>query len=835
MLSLTLIIFISIYIFSSYLHTALSQKEAIKTSDAVASQIHASMYQLMRKGWSREEMKDFMESIKHSFENSSNEINIYRGENVEELFGKIPQRPFDRDIVQAFLDGQKKVIEHNGFITTLMPMVSKDECLSCHTNANENTVLGVIEIKYNLAAMTKETERNYWYFFLAALPFILLITFLLSKHVRNKLNKSIIGFAKKVDAVNTVKDFRNLDITDTDLGFSELNDILHNVNLLSEKLKKTAVDKELLEFEIRIFDKFIITSNIVKDWREYIKDLLLEINTVMDAYSLITMFRVGDDSYEIEVFWKNIPSEKTIKLMEEIAQKEMAKSPYFDNGVQYQITHNIADKNKQLLELTHEEIEMQTKSLFLETPKIGGIVGISVQSLLVKDPIRHIVIDGILTTLINIVGSVKAIHKYTEDLEYYATKDPLTTFYNQRVFRDILENEIVRADRHSYSFGLFVIDCDNFKIINDRYGHSFGDKYLQAFASTLELAKRPEDVAARYGGDEFALIIPECDEKEAREVAKSIQSAIEALKIQTEQKAQVQATASIGAAMYPSHAKTGKELFNIADAMMYRSKRSGKNAITFPEQNDILKVFKETEEKTILVLDAIKHNKIVPHFQPIAKIENSQINIHELLMRIEIENNLISAGEFIEIAENMGVINSMDYIVIELAFKEINKTNYDGILFVNLSPKSLIVGEFIDKINGLANKYKIDKSKIVFEITERETVKNFVLLEKFVQNLKLQGFSFAIDDFGSGFSTFHYIKKFPIDYIKIDGEFIINIDKDEKDMAFVKSIVSLAKELGVKTVAEYVENKETIEHLKNMGVDFAQGYYIGRPSSSFRK
>lgn len=835
MLSLTLIIFISIYIFSSYLHTALSQKEAIKTSDAVASQIHASMYQLMRKGWSREEMQDFMESIKHSFENSSNEINIYRGENVEELFGKIPQRPFDRDIVQAFLDGQKKVIEHNGFITTLMPMVSKDECLSCHTNANENTVLGVIEIKYNLAAMTKETERNYWYFFLAALPFILLITFLLSRHVRNKLNKSIIGFAKKVDAVNTVKDFRNLDITDTDLGFSELNDILHNVNILSEKLKKTAVDKELLEFEIRIFDKFIITSSIVKDWREYIKDLLLEINTVMDAYSLITMFRVGDEAYDIEVFWRSLPSEKTLKLMEGIVKKEIKNSEYFDDLVQYQIIHNIANKDKEPFELSIEEIEMQTKSIFLETPKIGGIVGISVQSLLVKDPIRHIVIDGILTTLINIVGSVKAIHKYTEDLEYYATKDPLTSFYNQRVFRDMLENEIVRSDRHGYSFGLFVIDCDNFKVINDRYGHSFGDKYLQAFAGTLEISKRPEDIVARYGGDEFALIIPECDEKEACKVAKSIQSAIEALKIQTEQKAQVQATASIGAAMYPSHAKTAKELFNIADAMMYRSKRSGKNAITFPEQNDILKVFKETEEKTILVLDAIKHNKIVPHFQPIAKIENSQINIHELLMRIEIENSLISAGEFIEIAENIGVINSMDYMVIELAFKEINKTNYDGILFVNLSPKSLIVGEFIDKINGLANKYKIDKSKIVFEITERETVKNFVLLEKFVQNLKLQGFSFAIDDFGSGFSTFHYIKKFPIDYIKIDGEFIINIDKDEKDMAFVKSIVSLAKELGVKTVAEYVENKETIEHLKNMDVDFAQGYYIGRPSSSFRK
>ena len=141
-----------------------------------------------------------------------------------------------------------------------------------------------------------------------------------------------------------------------------------------------------------------------------------------------------------------------------------------------------------------------------------------------------------------------------------------------------------------------------------------------------------------------------------------------------------------------------------------------------------------------------------------------------------------------------------------------------------------MIGEFINKIVLLTTQYEINRKQIVFEITERETVKSFAILEKFVQNLKVEGFSFAIDDFGSGFSSFHYIKKFPIDYLKIDGDFIVNIHKDKKDLAFVKSIISLAKELNVKTVAEFVENEEVLTFLKEIEIDFAQGYHIGKPS-----
>lgn len=826
-------LFVLIFIFTTYLHTTLAKKDAINHANAVSNQVFSSMYQVMKKGWSKEDLNSFMHSLKDNFQESNYTINIYRGDVVKELFGEVNEKAKDETVQKVFKSGEKLTLSETQIIRNLLPLNAKQECLSCHVNAKVGDTLGVIDVEQNLINIIQETFLEYVFFFLIVLPLFAFIAFISSRYTTSKITDALKLFHQKVKNINSIKDFKEFDSADIDLKFNELNEIIINVNELAKKLKVIAVDKDLLEFEVQLLDKFIITSEVVKDWRDYISELLVDINKVMPTYTLMTIFRVGDDQFEVDIFWFGIPDKDVKEHFESYVRKSVEDSDHFLGYTDYTIRHNTSEFNRCIHITDYMNFAHRTKSLFLDTPKIGGIVGLSVQSDIATDPIKHIVIDSILTTMANLVGSVKAINKYTNDLEYYAAHDPLTGLFNQRVFTDFLGYEIKRATSHNYDFALMVIDCDNFKPINDKYGHAFGDLYLQEFARVLSETKRSEDILSRYGGDEFTLILPECGLECALAVSNKIIKAVEDFRLLTSDGNYVGVTVSIGISIFPEHAKNEKDLFLIADGMMYKVKEEGKNGVRVPSNDDIISVVKEQKAKSALLIDAVANNRIVPYFQPIQTTATRKNEIHELLMRIEIDGKVIPAYEFIEVAESMSMINRMDLINIENAFIKIKEEKYEGILFINLSPKSLIVGNYAESITNLLKQYDISRDNIVFEITERETVKNFSVLEKFVMNLKMAGYKFAIDDFGSGFSSFHYIKKFPIDYLKIDGEFIININKDPKDRAFVYSILTLAKELNVKTVAEYVEDEEIVTTLRDMGVDYLQGFHIGRPKNTF--
>ncbi|MDR3578426.1 MAG: bifunctional diguanylate cyclase/phosphodiesterase, partial [Oryzomonas sp.] len=469
----------------------------------------------------------------------------------------------------------------------------------------------------------------------------------------------------------------------------------------------------------------------------------------------------------------------------------------------------------------------------LDMPQIGGVVGIGVQSQVAHDPIRSLVIGGILTTLLNVVGSIKAIYKYTKDLEYYATRDPLTNLFNRRVFWELLNYETSRAERHGYSFGVLMIDLDNFKNVNDTYGHIIGDKFLSQVADTIHDCLRLGDILARYGGDEFVVALPEAGEEQVYSVADRIRAALENMAVVTAGGTKVRGTASIGMAVYPTHAKTSKDLFMFADNMAYKAKSMGKNCIIVPTGDDVVEVFQKNSEMSGILLQALEEKRIIPYFQPIISLGNRDIVCHEVLCRIKIGDNVITANEFIEIAENLQIVSKLDGILMEKVFEKARDEGYDGFLFINLSPKSLIIKEFVPMIIRLTRTYHISHEKVVFEITERDTLKNMTLLERFVMDLKMEGFKFAIDDFGSGFSSFQYIRNLPVDFVKIDGMFVQNMLNDSKDMSFVKTLAVLAKEFGIRTIAEYVENEELLNAVTSLGIDFAQGYHTGKPSPDF--
>lgn len=435
--------------------------------------------------------------------------------------------------------------------------------------------------------------------------------------------------------------------------------------------------------------------------------------------------------------------------------------------------------------------------------------------------------------VVSTIVLLRSLTRYAKEAETFSTRDPLTGLYNQHTFWDLLQYETQRSMRQKYKFSLLHIDVDNFKIINDTYGHEVGDRFLKDFSDILRAAVRKGDIPARFAGDNFTAILPVCDEEQAYIVAKRLMDGLRSHSITLPDGAVVQETISIGVAVFPSHARDAKDLFLLADSMLGQAKSSGKDNMAFPSDGDNVEMLRNLSGKNIMILDAIQRRKkkIVPYFQPIIDVKNRSIMAYEVLTRIIVGDRVIPASDFIEAAESMGAIGKIDYQLIEQAFIMVTEKQYTGTLFLNLSPKAMVISDFMPTIRALFRDYAVDPGSMVFEITERDTVKNVRLFETFVRKLKDEGFRFAIDDFGAGYSSFQYLKNFPVDYLKVDGEFIRTMGVNgTMEREIVTSIAALAGRLNIKTIAEYVESELIFNEVDSAGIDYAQGYHIQRPS-----
>lgn len=841
-----IIAIISAFLLSNFSNKIIKTGSTV-TSSYIANQTFNTMYQIMKRGWNEKQVSDFLAALKKSSKNENMvKVMIFRGAIVKKEFGAVAQ-PEESSIVEKAFATKKSLNKTiNGKDVFAYPLIAKSSCLKCHTTENIGDVNGVIEVSFNPSYLTNKFKGYYFFILLLIFLFPIIGGVFVTLILRRSIRHGVESINKEVENIKTVKDLKTLDTKLIDIKFDEFNQIYQGVAGLSNKLRDVAVDKDVLEFEIKLLERFIITSEVVKDWKEHIFNLLIEMNNILKVYNVFSIFIQDEDSIEIEVFWRGEPTENTKKMFDKLIYQSIyhnGLNSFFIKGIEsHEIFHNVASNSPALPELSEEDLLVQTKKVILDAPHIGGIVGIGVQAEESIDKVRELIVNSVLTTLLNVIGSIKAIYKYTKDLEYYATRDGLTGLYNQRVFMEFLHYEVERAKRNNAVFSLVIIDLDNFKLINDMYGHNFGDKFIKGISDALEKTKRNEDILARYGGDEFALILPEAGQEQAYMIAERIRDKVKLFSLMdNNSQTLVNATVSIGISVYPYSAADEKDMFLLADNMMYKAKSEGKNIVYVAKEDDVAQVYKAASEKSKMVLNALEQDLVVPYFQPIKELDTGKIVAHELLMRIKLEankgglSNIISAGEFIEIAENTGVAHKLDLLLLEKAFKKVKEENYNNFLFINLSPKSLILSHYVKTVKKLSLLYNIDASKIVFEITERETVKNITLLEKFVANLKYEGFRFAIDDFGSGFSSFLYIKRFPIDFLKIDGEFIRGILEDKMDRAVVVSSVSIAKEMGIKTIAEFIESDEILTELKKLNTDYGQGFFIGPPSENFAK
>ena len=826
-------IFVATHFVVSRIYDRSVRDDAVKDATVFAELTFNSMFELMSTGWNRKQLEGFLQAIQKSVDKSQRQVTIYRGPKVSALFGEIDQKLPDASIERVLREGNNLRLDEGDIIRVVYPLRAQEVCIKCHINTSVGDVLGVIDVQQNVAPAIELHRQRFMDAFAPIVPVILMLSFLMVFYIRRRLSGPINKLAGDIRAVNKLSDLRIMETKQFDLGFSEFDVVASEVRQLTERIRMIAVDKDMLEFEIRLLEKFILTSEVIKDWREYVKRLMIDIDTVVPAYAMFSVFKVSEEAYDLEIFWRYRPVDATKKVLEDCLRQVLQRTEYFETGYSIRIEHNIADPAHTAPNLSPEDIEVKIKSLLVDAPKIGGIVGIGMQPQSETDPMRLLVVQSILATLLNVVGSVKAIDKYTKDLEYYATRDPLTNLYNQRVFWELIDSEVVRSSRHGYKFTLLVIDADNFKSINDSYGHAIGDTFLQLVVGGIKAAIRDDDLLSRYGGDEFVAILPETDLVAAETVARRVVDVVSKVSMRVPDGSLVGGSVSIGMATYPDHATAMKDIFLFADNMMYRAKAEGKNRVVVPDEQDVIDVFRTLGEKSILILNAVEKRSVVPFYQPIINVATGQVEAIEVLSRMRMEDGrYIIADEYVAIAEKMGVMHKLDFIQLEKTLQAVEETGYNGYIFINMSPRALVLNDFVQETRRIASQFKIDPTRLVFEITERETIKNMALLERFIGTLRGEGFKLAIDDFGSGFSSFHYVKRFPIDFLKIEGDFILGMKNSEKDRALVRSIVSLSQDLGIRTVAEYVEDFEVLEQVVAQKIDLAQGYHIYRPNIS---
>ena len=439
------------------------------------------------------------------------------------------------------------------------------------------------------------------------------------------------------------------------------------------------------------------------------------------------------------------------------------------------------------------------------------------------------------TTLILSVGLDNTQTRAAEKrIVWMAEHDPLTDLCNRRKFTEEFEKSLQTAIRYQHNNTLLLLDLDRFKDINDTSGHRAGDEALKLVAKTLNRITRFTDFVARLSGDEFAIIMPESDEAGAITLSKKILAELSTIHLNY---ASVRHTisASIGIVNYPLQDATTNELIGFADLAMYRAKANGKgryHVFSLDDQS------REQLQKRVYwkqkIEEALENHLFVLYFQPILNLNDNNIQHYEVLVRMRdpATQEITLPGKFIEIAEEVGLIQSIDHYVLHHSIKKLGELQKQGSkveFAINLSGAVVDTPVLLPYLKKLIKRFDVDPTALIFEVTETVAVSNLYQAKLMMTAIKALGCRFSLDDFGVGFASFNYMRELPIDIIKIDGIFIQNLDINKDDQLFVKALIDVAKGLGRQTIAEYVENEAILHILQRYGVDFAQGFYIGKP------
>ncbi|HEY9903715.1 MAG TPA: EAL domain-containing protein [Candidatus Sericytochromatia bacterium] len=503
-------------------------------------------------------------------------------------------------------------------------------------------------------------------------------------------------------------------------------------------------------------------------------------------------------------------------------------------------------------ETTHEMVESPVETVLRE----GQIVSHSEPTLLVTSSGREVAVDNsaapIRASNGQIIGAVLVLRDVTQErsierqLSWQASHDALTGLVNRREFEKRLEQTAIAARTSSQQHALCYLDLDQFKVVNDTCGHIAGDELLCQVTNLFQSQIRASDTLARLGGDEFGLLLNHCPLESAVQVANKLREQLQKFRYLWHEKT-FTIGVSIGVVAIDTNTQSVTSILSAADAACYAAKNKGRNRVHVYQADDRELAIQRGQMQWIARLtQALEENRFRLYYQPIVKstqTSSPEEEHYEILLRLVDETgNLVMPGAFIPAAERYNLMHRIDRWVIRTLFTSVGEQYRenanpsqlhpgvrDCVYAINLSGASLNDEQLIDFVREQLTLHQIPPEMICFEITETVAIANLAQAAQFMRSLKQIGCRFALDDFGSGMSSFAYLKNLPVDYLKIDGGFVKQIVDEPIDLAMVEAINHIGHVMGIQTIAEFVENQTILEKITAIGVDYAQGYSIAQP------
>ena len=541
------------------------------------------------------------------------------------------------------------------------------------------------------------------------------------------------------------------------------------------------------------------------------------LNSIVDA--VITTNEDGVIEY------KNSAAER----LTGVSAKE-SRGSRIDNIVSFFKEHSTIEINNPVLEClrTGEQMKQKIYADMLDHDGTRYTVQVMATPLVRK--------DGKIFGAVLVLNDVTNIRILSRRLKYQASHDILTKLINRSEFEKRVRSAISIAHDQGENSAVLYIDLDRFKLINDICGHAAGDELLKQVAKLLRNIVGDKNSVARMGGDEFAVLIEDCYFSQADKIANKILAELAAYRFSWNEKT-FSVEASIGIAEIKESCDGLTYILNAVDSACYLAKESGRNCIRKYSEGDDTIIERKGQERWIQQFDrALEKNEFILYAQPIVPLskDGAKKNALEVLVRmLDEDGSIIPPNAFLPAVERYDRAYKLDRWIVEQVFKFVSENKKFvkdlGKCSINLSGQSMAEDDLLPYIQEKAKEYKVDSTKICFEITETAAIANLTTAIDLINSLKEQGFLFALDDFGSGLSSFAYLKSLPVDYLKIDGIFVKDMQTDKVNYAMVKAIHDMSAVLNKQTIAEYVENEAVMELLTEIGIDFGQGFYLGKP------